>query len=441
MKTKIVFIAMFLTNVCLGQYGVSSGSYTMVGSNGMNSHNESGAYINQMVIVEDFVNYHKHKITIPTKSEVGLSIDYDNNLLEKDNFILQVGVATSAKENMAKTLKDVNISLVIDNSGSMSGNKINFVKSAVKTFVKELDNGMFLSLITFSDNAKVIMQTVKITNNRNKIYQIIDNIQPEGSTNINAGMILGYEEILKTHNSKTNSRLILLTDGMANTGETNLEKILINSKHYNDMGIEISTIGVGKTLDFDLLRSLSEYGKGSNHFIRDTETDIQKVFVTELESLLYNIGKNPVVTIELPKRYVIKKIYGYKPNYASDNKVSIGLENLNSGSTQVILIEVEKKSNLKDEIQVHLEYEKDKKEIVLDETAMVKSKMGSTNDEIAKNYSIAVMADALKQYATEYTKGLNPTNEDLTNACTFAEKHSDIKDVDVKRTYEILKKI
>ncbi|WP_289659366.1 vWA domain-containing protein [Flavobacterium panacagri] len=444
MKTKIAIIAMLLVNVCFGQYGVSTGSYSMVKSNRMNSRNESGAFSERMIIVEDFVNYHKHKISIPKKEETELSIDYDNDLLEnKNSFVLQVGLATAIKENLTKTSKEVNISLVVDNSGSMAGNdKLTYVKSAIKTFVRKLENGMSLSLITFSTDARVVIKTEKLESNREKIYQIIDNIQPEGSTNIYAGMMLGYEEIAKTHNDDKNSRLILLTDGMVNTGETSLEKILIASKRYNDMGIETSTIGVGSDLDFDLLRSLAENGKGSNHFIGDSEIDIQKVFVTELESLLYNIGKNPKITIELPKDYVVQKIYGYKPNYISENKVSIELENLNSGITQVVLCDIEKlKSISSSEIKVSLEYEKNKKVISSYSTLNYRLGTESTNDEIAKNYSIAVMADALKQYAIEYTKGKIPARTNLDKALKFTDKHTDASDIDVKRTYDILKKI
>lgn len=376
MKAKIAIIGMFVINVCFGQVGVSAGSYSMVRSNGMNSHNEKGEFNDRMIIVEDFVNYHKHKINIPKKEEAALSIDYNNILMQSDtNFVLQIGIATIEKENIAKSSKDVSISLVIDNSGSMGGTKIEYVKSALKTFVRKLDNGMSLSLITFDDTAQVAMSTVKLNSDRKKIYQIIDNIGPRGSTNINTGMMLGYEEMVKIHSNEVNSRLILLTDGMTNSGETNLEKILLNSRHYNNMGIEISTIGVGNSVDFDLLRSLSENGKGSNHFIGDSEIDIQKVFVTELESLLYNVGKNPKVTIELPDTYNIKKIYGYKPNYNSEHQVSIDLENLNSGITQVILMEVEKKTSASNEIKVNLEYKKNERAIVLNETINYDSKM------------------------------------------------------------------
>jgi hypothetical protein len=65
--------------------------------------------------------------------------------------------------------------------------------------------------------------------------------------------------------------------------------IIKNSLVFNEKGIDISTIGVGKSLDFDLLKKLAEAGRGSNHFIGENEEDIQKVFIDELQSLVYQL--------------------------------------------------------------------------------------------------------------------------------------------------------
>lgn len=310
----------------------------------------------------------------------------------------------------------------------------------MKTFIGELPDGANVSIVVFSSDAELRQKNVKLTTNRSKIYQIIDGIYTAGSTNINAGMMLGYEEIIKAHKAGMNSRLILLTDGMTNAGETNHEKILENSKRYNDEGIEISTIGVGQYIDFDLLRSLSDYGRGSNHFIGEAEKDIQKVFISEVENLLYNLGKDAEITIELPEGFSIGKVYGFKPEFLADNIVSVPLENLNSGQTQVILMEVEKGTSQNLVITSRLNFTKDGKRIESKENVRYSGAQSkNTNNEIAKNYSIALMADALKQYAADYVNGKSPAKTKIENAMKFAERKSDTKDEDVKRIYDLLK--
>lgn len=439
MKTNLTIITLLFFTIIFGQHGVSTGSYSMFQTNGLNSYNESGMLNERMIIVEDFVNFHKHNLKIPESSNPILSIDYDNSLLN-DRFVLQIGLATSYKDKLPKTEKQVNVSLVIDNSGSMSGGKMEFVKNALIAFIKELENGTNVSIIVFNSHAEIRQNNVKLTSNRNAINQTISNIYPAGSTNIHAGMMLGYQEIMKAHKQGMNSRLILLTDGMTNTGETNHEIILENSKKYNEEGIEISTIGVGQSIDFDLLRNLAENGRGSNHFIGDSEKDIQKVFINEVESLLYNLGKETKVTIELPSGFKIAKLYGYKPVYESENKVSVNLENLNSGTTQVILMEIEpdKSSHLR--ISANLEYKVDGKIIQQKETIKYNSNAQKmTNDEISKNYSIALMADALKEYAGNFVAGSNLTKTKIESSLKFTETNSDTKDEDVKRMYDLLK--
>lgn len=438
MESKILTLVILFSAFIYAQDRVSSGSYSMFKSNGFDSSNERGNLNERMIIVEDFINYHKHKIQIPSDSTPTLSIDYDNSI-EDDKIILQIGLATPLKEHIVKSEEEVSISLVIDESGSMSGDKMKFVKEAIKTFVKGLDNGVTISIVTFSSDTQTILNPLKIANDRSMIYKIIDNIQPSGSTNINAGMIQGYDEIMKSHKNGMNSRLILLTDGMTNTGETDFEKILTNSKKYNSKGIEISTVGVGQSIDFDLLRSLAENGRGSNYFIGELEQDIQKVFITELESLLYNVGKESKIRVKLPKNFSIEKIYGYKPHFVSKNEVSISLENMNINSTQIILMEVECENCANDNLEVELNYLKDKKTQIVKNSINYKSNNTKlTNDEIVKNYSIALMSDALKEYADEFIKGNQPNKNQIKNTIHFTEKYTNTKDIDIKRIYDLL---
>lgn len=444
MKTKITVLGLLLFNLSFAQDGVSSGSLSMIQNNGLNSLNERGMFNERMVIIEDFINYHRHDIAIPTQKEVALSIDYSNILSDKnDSFVLQVGLATTTKENLPTSTKNINISLVIDKSSSMrSQQKMEKVKTAMKTFVSELENGTYLSIVSFNGSAGVDMPAVKIGSNRDAIYRIIENINPSGMTNINDGMLSGYEQLMKNHDTNTNSRLILLTDGMTNRGETNVEKIISNSKKYNNKGIEISTIGVGQSLDFDLLRSLAEAGRGSNHFVGENEADIQKVFIDELESLLYQIGKKPEIAIELPQGYTITKFYGYDPSYIAENKVTVSAENLNSGITQIFLMEVSKDDTAANSlINASITYLKNGKQQKITKEVTYYSKTASTNSEIRKNYTIGVMADALREYARRYVINQASDTTLLSNATAFAERIGNVKDQDVKRVYAILKGI
>ncbi len=228
---------------------------------------------------------------------------------------------------------------------------------------------------------------------------------------------------------------------MTNSGETNIEKIINNSKQFTDKGIDISTIGVGEQLDFDLLRQLSESGHGSNHFNGENGEDIQKVFVDELQSLLYQIGKKPKISIKLPNNYKIIECYGYQPQFLSTNEVALNTENLNSGVTQIFLMKVEKLNASDNEIAIELNYTKNGKEISLKETQKYNSSANSTNQEIKKNYQIALMSTNLKNAAKEYVNNnYGNSMAIIKSTIDYMELNSDINDKDINRLYSIVKK-
>lgn len=433
-----LFSSTFIFNISKAQFGVSSGSVSHTVSNGLSSANESGFLNENTIIVEDFMNYHKHQIKIPKKNEVALSIDYDNTVLRSDdNFLLQIGLATqnvSGRQNPNK----VNVSLVIDNSGSMGGGKLEKVKTALKVFVKGLKPEDIISIVKFDNTANLVLKSSQIKDVAENLDSIIESIYPAGSTNIHSGMMMGYSEAQKHNTKDYNSKVILLTDGMTNSGITDPETILKQSKEFNDKGIDISTIGVGQQLDFDLLRKIATYGRGSNYFIGDAEKDIQKTFKDELESLLYNIGKKPKLTVNLPEGMKIHKFYGYQPNYISSRQIEVELENLDCGQTQIFLMEVEKNEMESSSITASLVYEKN------GEIKNVSSKKGydamteTTQQELKKNFQIAKMATELKKAAKDFPQtNMENSQRSMQNIINYYQSFCDKNDEDLKRIYDI----
>jgi Mg-chelatase subunit ChlD len=433
-----LFSLTFIFNISKAQYGVSSGSVSHTVSNGLSSANESGFLNENTIIVEDFMNYHKHQIKIPKKNEVALSIDYDNTVLRSDDrFLLQIGLATQNVSDRQHSNK-VNVSLVIDNSGSMGGGKLEKVKTALKVFVKGLKPEDIISIVKFDDTANLVLKSSKIKEVAGNLDSIIESIYPAGSTNIHSGMMMGYSEAQKHNTKDYNSKVILLTDGMTNSGITDPETILKQSKEFNDKGIDISTIGVGKQLDFDLLRKIATYGRGSNYFIGDDEKDIQKTFKDELESLLYNIGKKPKLTINLPEGLKIHKFYGYQPKYISNHQIEVELENLDCGQTQIFLMEVEKNEWENSLITASLVYEKDCK------IKNVSSKKGydamteTTQQELKKNFQIAKMATELKKAAKDFSQtNMENSKRSLQNIINYYQSYCNKNDEDLRRIYDI----
>jgi secreted protein with Ig-like and vWFA domain len=153
------------------------------------------------------------------------------------------------------------------------------------------------------------------------LRRAIDCLEPNGSTNLHGGLMLGYAEAKKHFRSGATNRVILLTDGIANEGVVDPGRIAAQSSEFNGQGIDLSTIGVGMDLNNDLLRTLARSGRGLYHFISDFQ-DIDKVFVNEVQSLISSVAKKVEVKIDYGPGLQLEKIYGYSRVLAKETSRS-----------------------------------------------------------------------------------------------------------------------
>ena len=368
------------------------------------------------IYVEEFINYHKHQLPLP-KAGQAIAMDVrwggEQISMSKPEGVLQIGLSTSFS-NDRQHLPPVNLSIVIDRSGSMADDaKLEKVKSALITLVNQLKDGDILSLVTYDTGARVLWPAQYLTGNRHTLINAISSIQPNGSTNLHAGLILGYQEAVKYYRKDATNRVILLTDGIANMGVTSPEQISRESRGFNDRGIDLSTIGVGRDLNEDLLRQLANSGRGLFHFVADAE-DVEKIFIKEVSSLVAAVARRVRLHVEYDPALQLTHLYGYKPNY-QQNSFSIVLDNLNLGATQVIMMQFGLKpanreiTNRRLPVRVTLYYDDiaQKRSISESEQAFIQvTEKYNVNtladDEVKKNFTIATLAQALKDMVTAY---------------------------------------
>lgn len=405
------------------------------------------------VAVEEFINYHRHQIGRPKSGEsVALDMRWGNDqaLGAGSEAVLQLGFST-ALANDRQQLRPINLALVIDRSGSMAdSDKISRVKAALLVLVSQLRDTDILSIVVFDSEAQVLLPACSLSN-RESIKQLIRQIEPGGSTNIHDGLMLGYQEARKHYRKDATNRVILLTDGIANRGVIEPEKIAQASMRFNDEGIDLSTIGVGLDLNKDLLRQLAKSGRGLFHFVADAQ-DIEKVFISELQSLISPVANEPKVEIDYDADLELMQLYGYEPKLRN-NGLTLKLDNMNQGLTQVILLRFRagqkalKNSRLS--VKVNFTYYdlEQKKQIAKTQEAFLIVKDGPPGDllkdnEVGKNYSIALLAQAIRDMAAacearQYREAENL----LTSAIAKTyQRYPHLEDKDITRTLLIAQK-
>jgi uncharacterized protein YegL len=398
------------------------------------------------IVVDEFVNFHKHNLPMPKAGQsVAMDVRWGNKQVSFSNAeaILQIGFTTPHFDSN-KELKPLNLVLVIDKSGSMSdGDKMPRVKQALLTMVNQLRPNDIVSIVVFDSYAEVLVPAEKVGNGE-KLRRAIACLEPGSSTNLHAGLMLGYREALKNFNREGANRVILLTDGIANTGVTDPQQISRESLKCNQEGIDLSTIGVGLSLDKNLLQTLAKSGRGLFHFVADTQ-DIEKVFVSEYQSLVSPVAREVELKVDYDSSLELDEIYGYEPQYKSHG-VTIPIDDMNNGLTQVVLMKFKARDKGENNVRVKLSYfdiDKNKRVEETKESSLTASDKKScdmlADKEVRKNYTIALLAQGLYNMTGacktgNYKRAEACLNEALNEAYSNFPK---MNDKDIQYTLDI----
>jgi Ca-activated chloride channel homolog len=196
----------------------------------------------------------------------------------------------------------VNITLVLDRSGSMQGeNKFPLAIAAIEQALNLLHNGDRFSLITFDDHVDVVMPSTLATSDaKRRALRALQQIAPRGSTDLCAGWMHGCEELSDYVADGTITRALLLTDGLANAGETNHEVLVHHATELNRRGITTSAFGVGADFDERLLRDIATEGGGNFYFVQHAD-QIMDLVTSELGEALEVVVSRATLTVALPK--------------------------------------------------------------------------------------------------------------------------------------------
>ena len=318
---------------------VDTGAYTL-----MRAWVEEGFLPERDAVrVEEYVNYFDMDYPAPEGDTFAVYADGGPTpFFDRDTEILRIGV--KARDVAERRRQDINLTLVIDTSGSMdSDDKIGMVKEAMLILVGELDRFDTVAIVDYDSDAEVALDPISADETR-AIERAIKRLDAGGSTNAEAGLSLGYDLADEMFDRDKVNRVVLISDGVANVGETGPEGILERIGDRARDGIDLVTIGVGiETYNDVLLEQLADQGDGWYAYV-DSAAEAERLFRDNLTTSLQAVARDVKVQVEFDDDLVEEyRLIGFENRELDeedfrDDRVDAG--DINAGHSVTALYEV-----------------------------------------------------------------------------------------------------
>ena len=245
-------------------------------------------------------------------------------LLVTLNAPLQVPASQAA--NTAGGRSPIHVALVLDNSGSMQGAKLTQAKQAIRQALHRLLDGDVLSLVLFSSQVHCLLEPTPLDQAvRKQVESLLDEINATSMTALCGGLEMGIDKALL--NKQESNLVLLLSDGLANVGETDLEKIGERASLARQKGLTVSALGVGLDYNEALLAEIATQGGGRYYHVEQAG-QINAYLNGELGEMTNLAGRSVVLNLQVPEGLVIMALSAAYPIQQGGGKVSVDVGDL-----------------------------------------------------------------------------------------------------------------
>jgi Ca-activated chloride channel family protein len=209
-------------------------------------------------------------------------------LVGQDNTldVLMRAKAPSAPQTQRERLP-LNLAIVIDRSGSMSGRPLAEAKRCATMIIDGLSANDHASVVVYSDDTDVLVPSRPV-GDKELFRRAINAVTSRGSTALHSGWLTGAEQAARKPNGRALSRVLLLSDGCANRGVCDTPYIATHCADMAEAGVGTSTYGLGRNFNEELMVAMAHAGQG-NAYYGQTAEDLMDPFREEFDlmSALY----------------------------------------------------------------------------------------------------------------------------------------------------------
>lgn len=302
----------------------------------------------EAIRAEEFINYFVQDYAIPRDNAFGVYADGAPSPFHRDgSYLMRIGV--QGYDVPESERKPASLTFVIDVSGSMDmDNRLGLVKRSLQLLVDRLRPSDSVSIVVFGDTARTVLYPTSGAD-KERILSAIYSLTPEGSTNTEAGLQLGYQMAAQSYLPGAINRVVLCSDGVGNVGTTDPLALIAGVKGAAQDDIMLTTVGFGMDNYNDvMLEQLADKGNGFYAYV-DTLDEARKMFINRLTNSLQAIAKDAKVQVDFnPEVVASYRLIGYENRAVADqdfrdDRVDAG--ELNAGHNATAIYQVHLRPN------------------------------------------------------------------------------------------------
>ena len=356
------------------------------------------------VRVEEFVNFFDQGYEVPTEDAFAIHIEGSPSPFGGANHML-MRVGLQGKELLEEQRQDATLIFTIDISGSMAReDRLDLVKQSLRLLVDELRSDDKVAIVTYGNRGSVLLEPTE-GRNKGEILQAIDSVQPGGSTYVEDGLKVAYKLAVEEVEPGRITRVMVLSDGVGNVGNTGSDSILNQIRDYVDQGVTLTTVGFGMGNYNDILmEQLANDGDGAYYYV-DTLSEAQRIFVDDLTGTLQFIAKDAKVQVDFNPETVSRyRLLGYENRDVADEDFrndAVDAGEIGAGHSVTALYELKLREGAEGKLgTVYMRYE----DVGLNEIIEINKELQST--DLAVSFEEASARFQLSAVVAEFAEVL-----------------------------------